>query len=336
MSKKALVAKLIFKYLRFFSYYLDQMKSNQLSILGYHRIFDHDRKNFPFYRSIISANPEMFEQQMRFIKKNFNVINFQIMQQMIDAGEKIPKGTLIITFDDGYADNYDIVFPILKKYDLTATIFTLTSSINDGEPFWFEIVKYFFDTCKSGVYTFKDETLRLDITDGNREAARKEFWIYIRAIENARRVSIIKKIKKDLSTAPSATDLELIKPLNWDRIREMSDQGIEFGSHTISHPYLTNLTPDELIHELTVSKKIIEENINKPVISIAYPFGAHNVQVEEQVRKCGYRFGISYRNDVIKKWNQQDTFKLPRIHVDYEFDYFFFKARLLLPGLFLN
>ncbi len=170
VSKKALVAKAIFKYLRFFSHYLEQLKSNQLSILGYHRIFDYGRKNFPFYRSIISANPEMFEQQMRFIKKNFNVINFQIMQQMIDAGEQIPKGTLIITFDDGYADNYDIVFPILKKYDLTATIFTMTSAITDGEPFWFELIKYFFDTCKPGLYTFKDEILRLDITDTSRES----------------------------------------------------------------------------------------------------------------------------------------------------------------------
>ncbi len=168
------------------------------------------------------------------------------------------------------------------------------------------------------------------------KVTRKEFWIYIRAIENARRVNIIRKIKNDISTSLSAADLELIKPLNWERIREMSERGIEFGSHTISHPYLINLTPDELIHELTVSKKTIEENINKPVISIAYPFGAHNERVEEQVKKCGYRFGISYRNDVIKNLNNQDIFKLPRIHVDYEFDYFFFKARLLLPGLFLN
>jgi peptidoglycan/xylan/chitin deacetylase (PgdA/CDA1 family) len=336
MSKKALVAKLLFKYLRFFSYYLDQLKSNQLSILGYHRVFDYSYKNYPFYRSIISTNAEMFEQQMRFVKKNFNVINFQILQQIIDAGEKIPRGTLIITFDDGYADNYEIVFPILKKYDLTATIFTLTSSIMDGEPFWFELTKYFFDTCSPGVYTFKDETLRLEITEASRESARKEFWIYIRTIENARRENIVNKIKNGINSSLSAADLELIKPLTWQRIREMSEEGIEFGSHTISHPYLINLTADELIRELTVSKKLIEENINKAVISIAYPFGAHNEWVEEQVKKCGYRFGISYRNDVIKKLNYQDTFKLPRVHVDNEFDYFFFKARLLLPGLFLN
>jgi peptidoglycan/xylan/chitin deacetylase (PgdA/CDA1 family) len=81
--------------------------------------------------------------------------------------------------------------------------------------------------------------------------------------------------------------------LNWEQIREMSENGIEFGSHTVNHTDLTRLSEREIYHELAESKSILESKLGKPLRFISYPFGKYNDTVMDIARNVGYNAGFS-------------------------------------------
>jgi len=81
--------------------------------------------------------------------------------------------------------------------------------------------------------------------------------------------------------------------MNWDQIRELRDDGVEFGSHTATHAMLTGLTLEEMAREALRSRTVLEEQIGEAVMSIAYPFGAYDRIVETVCGACGYVFGVT-------------------------------------------
>jgi len=98
-------------------------------ILMYHSI---NPRQDPCIKSLI-VSPQIFERQMRFLKSyRYNVVTLEVLAGLIKNKKKIPPRTLALTFDDGYKDNYTYAFPVLKKYNLPATIFIITNEV--GRP----------------------------------------------------------------------------------------------------------------------------------------------------------------------------------------------------------
>jgi peptidoglycan/xylan/chitin deacetylase (PgdA/CDA1 family) len=123
--------------------------------------------------------------------------------------------------------------------------------------------------------------------------------------------------------------------MNWRQVKEMHSAGIEFGSHTVSHPYLANLTVEELNFELMNSKIAIESQLGTQVYSIAYPFGNYSARVMECSMKNGYHFGISYEHNTWK-YGRMNDFAIPRIHVESDVTLALFRANLFLPQIFVE
>jgi peptidoglycan/xylan/chitin deacetylase (PgdA/CDA1 family) len=81
--------------------------------------------------------------------------------------------------------------------------------------------------------------------------------------------------------------------LDWDTARDLGNRGVEFGSHCISHPRLTQLATDEIAHELSGSRRVIERELERPIDAIAYPYGSYDAVVEDLARASGYVFGLT-------------------------------------------
>ena len=113
-----------------------------LRILAYHRVLDDDESSFPFDEEVISATTDDFCRQMKFARDNFEIISFRDLEICEQQGRPWPKRALIITFDDGYRDNYTNAFPILREFGLTATIFLTAGHIGLRELFWWDLVAY--------------------------------------------------------------------------------------------------------------------------------------------------------------------------------------------------
>lgn len=109
---------------------LDSVNSAKIIVLNYHKI---DNMNIS-----LSVLPEDFERQMKYLRdNNFHAITPQEMYAAIVEGTELPENPVLITFDDGYLDNYTQAYPILKKYGLKATIFVITGLMDRGQPGYF-------------------------------------------------------------------------------------------------------------------------------------------------------------------------------------------------------
>ena len=304
-------------------------------VLAYHRIFPLPGHDYPFDEGTISAIPRDFEKQILFIKKRFHVINFSMLSDILSSNKPIPNNLLIITFDDGYADNHEIAFKILEKHRLTAVIFLSTSFINTGELFWFDKLTCMIKKIPQSCITFDSGKYSFEVTNSNRKQIRESIMDLFLTISNKERLRFLEQLEQQSKIKITPNDLELAKPLNWHQIKEMSDAGIEMGSHTVSHPFLVNLSPEDIMYELAESKRLIEEKISKQIKCIAYPAGYYDQRVVELAKICGYKFGVSYEHNV-KKFNKNRLFTIPRIHVELDVNYSLFLASLLFPHLFVS
>src|SRR5262249_55983601 len=116
--------------------------SRSVRILAYHRVLDANPEEFDFDEGVISASTEGFYRLMYFVRRIFDVLSFRALYKIELAGRSFPRRALIITFDDGYRDNYPQAFPVLKQLGLPATIFLASGHIGRSRLFWWDAIAY--------------------------------------------------------------------------------------------------------------------------------------------------------------------------------------------------
>jgi len=329
-GKKDLLSRLLFGGPRIGERFLGNGPNGRLTVLAYHRIGSLPGEDYPFQDEIISATPDEFDRQLEFVKTHFNLVNFHQLAEMDKKNEPYPPRPAIITFDDGYADNYSEALPILRSHGLTATIYVSTHFIDAQEPFWFDMLSYYVMRMKAGLLQINRGSIKIDLTDQNRRSVRRDIGRALRVVSD--------KTRKLILNEPTTDELELVRTMTWDEIRQLDGAGIEIGSHTVSHPFLVQLTDRELRHELAESKERIEEETGTTVSSLSYPsggsenFDARSVRL---ARELGYSFAVSYDHKIATVANM-DRYAVPRVHVEPDVKLPLFKANMLLPALFVR
>jgi peptidoglycan/xylan/chitin deacetylase (PgdA/CDA1 family) len=251
-------------------------------ILYYHRVND-DRD--PFFPSMPLA---VFEQQMRHIARHYKVVSLAALLEHLANGSS--ETVLAVTFDDGYRDNYEQAFPILQRYGLPATIFLSTGSVDSRAPLWFEVMA---GALKTTAREFLD--LELDVprrfwlrTLEERLRANDELFALLRRMPDEERGRTLEAILRDLA-ADAAQRRDMM--LTWDQVRHLKQRNIDFGGHTVTHPFLSRLTGDRMAWEVTECKRRIEAEIQAPVRHFAYPNGRDEdfgPLAKEAIRAAGY------------------------------------------------
>ena len=267
-------------------------------IFYYHRVND-DRD--PYFDAI---STEHFEIHMRYLARNYRVVSLAEAYRYLEGGEST-ETVVAVTFDDGYRDNFECAYPILRRYGLPATIFLTTGHLDSGEPLWFEqLAEAIKNTTREHI------DLEIDIP--------RRYWL--RTIEeklasNGRIFSLLRGFDDTSRRTWFAEILGLLgatgkserrgKMLAWDQVRTMNANGIDFGGHTVTHPFLSKLTPQQAEWEVSECKRRIEEETQKPAGFFAYPNGREEdfaKSNKELLRKAGYRgavttiWGMNYRS----------------------------------------
>jgi peptidoglycan/xylan/chitin deacetylase (PgdA/CDA1 family) len=310
-----------------------------LRILAYHRVLDYDAKNFPFDEAVVSASCDAFYQQMKFVRSNFEVISFADLLECEQSGRRFPQRGLIITFDDGYGDNYTHAFPILKEFNLPATIFLVTGHIGTSKLFWWDVVAYAIKHTPLAEKVFPDishQNLRL--VDKRDEAFAIQMILgWIKHVPDDICRKFVEKLPGELQVEMS-DEVGKGLLLTWDEVKEMANHRIEFGSHTVTHPILANVSEARLHWEISESKKMIEQHVGKETIVMAYPVGRKSkfrLTAQEAVAKHGFRYAVSYEEGAVAQ-KSYNRFAIPRIHVETEYTKRLFRANLMFPNLMLS
>jgi peptidoglycan/xylan/chitin deacetylase (PgdA/CDA1 family) len=309
-------------------------KKEALTILAYHGV--HDPMLHPSFheKELISAYSHEFARQLDYIKNHFTVISFAQLKEKLDAGS-LSENSLIITFDDGFRDNYNIAFPLLKERNLPATIFLTTGHINTNNLIWFQKLFLLLKRTRIDTLHIKEPFLHINMrSDEEKSKAKRQIMQFLKNVPDEKRLSFIHEIEQYLGVQIDELTLPRML-LNWDEVREMCNYGIEFGSHTVTHPVLSQVSDEKLEFELTASKMKIELELKKEVTSISYPFGGKNAfdeRIQKAVMNAGYDFGVSYIHG-LNYGSTFDLFALNRLHIESVLNLPLFKIQMHWPEL---
>lgn len=319
--------------------FLRGLRPDELPILAYHRVWDiGDEAAFPFDPELVSASRAAFAWQMEYLRDRHHPITFETLLNVMDGREELPPRPVIVTFDDGYDDNYLNAFPVLRSLEMPATIFVATGYVGSGKPFWFDLVAHLLYHAPAGVLDVPglDPGLALGPDADSRRAAASRLVGALKRVSNRQRLEILDWLERRYAGVMNPGEFRLSRPLDWNQIREMSAAGIEFGSHTVSHPILSRLDDAELACELADSRRRLEQELGRPAPVLAYPVGGpeeFNDKVVRAAENAGYRLGLSYMPGV-NRLGAMERFRLRRQHVERYVSKAWFSGLLSLPEVF--
>jgi peptidoglycan/xylan/chitin deacetylase (PgdA/CDA1 family) len=313
--------------------------TTHVPVLAYHRVWDIDHEpDFPFDAELVSASTADFAWQMEYVRLNFTPITCSMLLAILDGRQAAPSRPIVITFDDGYEDNYENAFPILQSLGVPATIFVSTGYIGGQETYWYDRLAYLVLNGLPSAFVVPPFNLTIKLT-GDVALRRQELGRILKAckqVRNSARLEGLRIIEREVNLPKGEMPLSLSRPMSWQQVREMSAAGIEFGSHTVTHPILSRLDDNELWQELTESKRVLEEHIEVPVQTISYPVGgpsAFDARVRHMARSAGYKLGFSYISGT-NSMPLEDRYSLRRLHTERYTDRAYFTAMLQLPEFF--
>lgn len=308
----------------------------RLTVLAYHRIADANAPDFLYYRSNVSATPEMFERQMAWCAKHFNVIDLTLLLAFLQKGRPLPPRPMLITFDDGYLDNYTQALPILQRYGLPAVIFLMTDRMDYPAPPWWDEVAYLFDqTRKTGA------TLPLigqhDLsTPELRVQTREKLMRQLKLVPETRKQEALQELRDVLEVAPPGAEPPLF--VSWDQVRELVSYGISCQPHTISHPILTRIDEAEVRRQVTESKARIEAETLRPAQFFAYPNGTladYSPFAMRALREAGYLAAVTLTPGPMRmRAVQRHPYQIARVYVGFWDSFEMFVMKVMgLPAL---
>ena len=270
---------------------------------------------------------DVFENQIKFLKEKFGVISLkEYVETMNGGGKERQRNPVILTIDDGYADNYQIAYPVLKKYSVPATIFITTDFVTKREWLWSDKLQYILKSTGKKKFVFgidgEEKPFDVETFEGWHKTQLKIFN-YCRRISEDEKNEAIRRLSFDLRVSVPKQTTDEFLPLTWDQIREMSGNGIDFGSHSCSHPIMSRLTRTQLVYEVLNSKREIEERTGKEVNTFCYPNGGRddfNDEIIEILRKASYRAAVTTISGA-NRLDEKDPYRLKRKTIKGDVEY---------------
>lgn len=296
----------------------NELTPHKLSIMLYHGFCESKNRGEYTLHSEFMPICE-FEQHLKVYLKYGTPISLETLL----CKERLPPSPIVVTIDDGYANNYDLGFPVLKKYNFPATIFLTTGFIDRKLFLWTDWLE--FIAANASNVDIKME-LNKEVISFNLGAPplRNIFIERLKSILKNMPINKIEsflyelqemlKVKYDWEKIP-----ETLQPLTWRQIREMRKTGlISFGGHTVSHAILSKCDQEEQNFEMVESKARIEKELNEECLILAYPNGKANDFTEETIRlakKANYRIAVT-TNSGYENSKEYDRYKLKRWGTD--------------------
>ena len=306
------------------SYYLSKPFYSGLgSILMFHRVCPESSRPRIRGNAGLEVTPEYLENTIKFLhKNNYEIISLsQVAKTLNDNYKK--KKFAVLTFDDGYIDNYVHAYPIFKKHRVPFSIYVTTNFPDGNGILWWYILEDLI--LKEARIEFQLNGLEYQYSCAS--LLQKE-WAYqqihgliLNGPSNDLNQRILQVFKNyDIDFLKKTSQLAL----TWEQIREMSaDPLIEIGAHTINHHVLSKLTDFAVQKEMEGSRDKIESEINQKVEHFSYPFGTRKEVGQREFRiakKCGFKTSTTTTIANIFKEHKDLLEQLPRIPVNQKRD----------------
>jgi peptidoglycan/xylan/chitin deacetylase (PgdA/CDA1 family) len=300
--------------------------------LAYHRIGEPCAS--PFDHDVWSTTPEQFDAQVRYLKRNFAVIGPADLPDVLKARQ---SRCVLITFDDGYRDNYTHAFPILKSHGVGATFFVSTGFIDSPRPSWWDEIAWMVRISgRRGVPAGRwlPAPLLFD-RPGCHRAIRHLLSVY-KGLEGDDAAGFMEYLADATGTGRCGNSASSGTWMTWDMLRQMRREGMWIGGHTMNHPILARLVPDDQRAEIRGCAARLQHELGQPMKWFSYPRGKRD-SFNQATRQCladaGVEFAFSYYGG-FSRFDRFDPYDIRRSAVEMDVTRPWFEAMLALPQVF--
>jgi len=309
-----------------------------LRILAYHRVLDVDVETFDFDLALVSASAAQFRAQMEYVKAHYRPMRFRDVIEYRDAGRPLPADALVVTFDDGYDDNYRVAYPILRDLGVPATFFVSTGHVDSGRPYAYDWLAHMIVTTPATSVELPEFGLTLPLAPSRkaRAAVAADLLDRLKWLDDDRQGALISRLESAWSM-PRAPHPDC-RPMSWDQLREMHAGGMEIGSHGVHHRMLARLRGTAMRAEVADSRAAIERELGTAAEVLSYPVGGTNAfsaEVIDALKSEGFRIGCSYMSGS-NRVPLRDLYALRRLPIERYIDQDWFCGMLVWPELFTH
>jgi peptidoglycan/xylan/chitin deacetylase (PgdA/CDA1 family) len=291
--------------------------SGKGQILMFHRVIPATGRERIHNHLSLEISPEHLEEIITYFKRSdYDIISLDMLPSWLEDPGNKKKKFVIFTFDDGYKDNLDFAYPVFNKHKTPFTIYVTNSFPDKKAILWWYIIEELVLKNKEINYAFSD--FRADLNCSN--YIKKEMaFAYLR--------SVITKFNEENLEAElsgffnsygySTSDYNTEMTLDWKEISDLSDDPlVTIGAHTLNHYNLCNLTDARSFHEISESKRIIEEKTGSKVDHFSYPLGQYGERETESVRKISFLTATTTKTANIFESHLNHLYTLPRISIN--------------------
>lgn len=287
--------------------------------LSYHRVYPIGKKENFFHPNLsLVVTPEMFEEQMAFLSRNYNCLNIYRAVDLLSR-DMLPENTVIVTFDDGYKDNITYALPILKKYNVPAEIYITTGFPDKTCDLWWYELEQFLRELDSLSFEWNKRPYHWDLRklEMKYEAYRDIRSLFVTSSLEKQKVLLEILRANNKGTSFANDDYSM----SWDDIITLDREPlIAIGAHTMSHPSLSQLTDEDVYKEMRGSKNRLEEMLHHPIETFSYPFGSL-VEADKRVsliaKEIGYKCALACMYGHIRKEHKDHPYSIPRIPITF-------------------
>ncbi len=305
-------------------------------ILLYHRVAEPSPDPWS-----LAVTPRRFAEHLEVLRQHARPMQLRQLSQALLNGSDLPDRSVVVTFDDGYADNLHNAKPLLERYDVPATVFLASGFIGHEREFWWDELDRLLlqpgALPESLSLTVNGSTCRWELGEATRygeEAALRHrrwraweeapssrhslyysLWKLLHPMTEGERQRVLHELRGWAGVEPAGRPSH--RPLSIEEAVALSRGGlVEVGAHTVTHPVLSALPPASQRDEVLGSKARLEEILGRSITSFAYPHGSRSDYTAETiniVREAGFACSCSNFRGLVER--STDPFQLPRTHV---------------------
>lgn len=299
--------------------------------LTYHRIGDGGSSLFD--RGLWSADAEAFTEQIRFCKSHVDMIGPG------DLPDIVARGTgryALITFDDGYRDNYEVAFPILKAEGVAATFFIATGFVDTPRLPWWDEIAWMVRTSQRRSIDMRgwlDAPVPLDEPD--REGAVRTLLRGFKAAPADAADRYLAAVADATGSGRCGVDARDLW-MTWEMVREMRAAGMTIGGHTSAHIVLARASADRQREEILACGRRLSDETGDPMYYFSYPVGGRQSftpATRECLREVGVRYAFSYYGG-FRRFDRWDDYDVQRVPIETDVTPSRFRSLVQLPQVF--
>ncbi len=266
-----------------------------LMILNYHRIGDQDATEYD--SGLFSCTAEAFDWQIGHLKSRFRMTTLDAVLGMLSGETRLTEPQVLITFDDGYIDNYQLAYPVLRRHGVQGVFFLPTGFAGTNRVPWWDEIAYIVKHSRHTRFRLEyPQAEEFDLeADGNARCIIRILRLYKQpAMRDPGR--FVEQLESACDSHRPGNGAQRCF-LDWNEAREMQQGGMAFGSHTHTHEILSKLPAQGQLEELRLSREILEKELGRNIDTLAYPVGARDTfsaDTVEALRAAKYRAAFSF------------------------------------------